>query len=152
MKRNDELRMEVGELRESAESAARETSDMLARAQEQNYERDARTYRKINALVLEKIFSFILLSDKEFSLNFISLHVRDQSRQQVYEQPGTGNSNSHATAYTRRDPQATTSTTLEQQHDIHVHCGAPCRSGNRSTEVEDHKVLCPPDQTHVHIG
>ena len=58
MKRNDELRMEVGELRESAESAALETSDILARAQEQNYQRDARTYRKINALVLEKIFSF----------------------------------------------------------------------------------------------
>jgi FtsZ-binding cell division protein ZapB len=57
MKRNDELRMEVGELRESAESAARETSDILARAQEENYERDARTYRRINALVLEKIFS-----------------------------------------------------------------------------------------------
>jgi regulator of replication initiation timing len=57
MKRNDELRMEVGELRESAESAALETSDILARAQEQNYQRDARTYRKINALVLEKIFS-----------------------------------------------------------------------------------------------
>jgi len=57
MKRNDELRREVGELRESAESAAQETSDILARAQEQNYERDARTYRKINALVLEKIFS-----------------------------------------------------------------------------------------------
>ena len=58
MKRNDELRMEVGELRESAESAALKTSDILARAQEQNYQRDARTYRKINALVLEKIFSF----------------------------------------------------------------------------------------------
>ena len=43
MKRNDELRREVGELRESAESAAQETSDILARAQEQNYERDART-------------------------------------------------------------------------------------------------------------
>ena len=58
MKWNDELRMEVGELRESAESAALKTSDILARAQEQNYQRDARTYRKINALVLEKIFSF----------------------------------------------------------------------------------------------
>ena len=57
MKRNNELRREVGELRESAESAAQETSDILARAQEQNYERDARTYRKINALVLTKIFS-----------------------------------------------------------------------------------------------
>ena len=57
MKRNDELRMEIGELRESAESAALETSDILARAQEQNYQRDARTYRKINALVLTKIFS-----------------------------------------------------------------------------------------------
>ena len=54
---NDELRSEIGELRESAESAAQETSDILARAQEQNYERDARTYRKINALVLTKIFS-----------------------------------------------------------------------------------------------
>jgi FtsZ-binding cell division protein ZapB len=59
MKRNDELRREVGELRESAESVARETSHMiLARAQDQNYVRDARTYRKINALVLDKIFSF----------------------------------------------------------------------------------------------
>jgi hypothetical protein len=54
MKRNKELRREIGELRESA---AQETSDILARAQEQNYERDARTYRRINALVLEKIFS-----------------------------------------------------------------------------------------------
>ena len=43
MKRNNELRREVGELRESAESAAQETSNILARAQEQNYERDART-------------------------------------------------------------------------------------------------------------
>ena len=58
MKRNEELCREVGELRESAESVAHETSDILAHAQEQNYERDARTYRKINALVLEKIFSF----------------------------------------------------------------------------------------------
>ena len=55
---NDELRSEIGELRESAESAAQETSDILAHAQEQNYERDARTYKKINSLVLEKIFSF----------------------------------------------------------------------------------------------
>jgi hypothetical protein len=58
MKRNDELRREVGELRESVESAAQETSNILARAQEQNCERDARTYRKVNTLVLEKIFSF----------------------------------------------------------------------------------------------
>jgi hypothetical protein len=36
-----------------------------------------------------------------------------------------------------------TSTMLEQQYDIHVHHGAPCWSGNWSTEVEDNKVLCP---------
>ena len=58
MKWNEELCREVGELRDSAESAAQETSNILTHAQEQNYERDARTYRKINSLVLEKIFSF----------------------------------------------------------------------------------------------
>jgi hypothetical protein len=54
-KESEALRREVGELRESA---ARETSEMLGRAQVQHYERDARTYRQINALVLDKIFPF----------------------------------------------------------------------------------------------
>ena len=67
MKRNEELCREVGELRDSAESAAQETSDILARAQEQNYERDVRMYHKINALVLEKIFSFkkFIISERD---------------------------------------------------------------------------------------
>jgi hypothetical protein len=41
---------------EMKESATRETSEMLGRAQVQHYERDDRTYRRINALVVEKIF------------------------------------------------------------------------------------------------
>jgi hypothetical protein len=53
-RRNETLSREVAELRESA---ARKTSEMLGCAQVQHYERDARMYRRINALVLDKIFS-----------------------------------------------------------------------------------------------
>jgi hypothetical protein len=224
-KENEELRREVGELRERA---ACETIEMLGRAQVQYYERDERMYRRINALVLDKIFPFKkfiisqrdpddftgntslgmvvmnmlkvemldqlpfwnvykeivadaianrqttitnnlkkvvmskyskkitvygLLWDKIFLTTFYLLVViRDQSRQQGTTQPGTGSSNSHATAYTGRDPQATKSTQLEQQHGIHIRRGAPCWSSTRSMEVEDHKVLCPPGQAHVSIG
>jgi hypothetical protein len=54
-KENEELRGEVSKLRESSE---RETSEMLGRAQVQYYEKDARTFSRINSLVLDKIFSF----------------------------------------------------------------------------------------------
>lgn len=77
-----------------------------------------------------------------FSIPFISLAIRDQSRQQGITTPGTGSSNLHATVYTGRDPrQALKSTQLGQQHRIHIHREAPCWSRYQSTEVlEDHKV------------
>jgi hypothetical protein len=52
---NEELRMEITELRESA---TRETSEMLGRAQVQYYQVDPRIFRQINAVVLEKIFPY----------------------------------------------------------------------------------------------
>ena len=55
LKWNEKLHREIGELRESV---ACETSEMLRCAQVQYYERDARTYNRSNALVLDKIFSF----------------------------------------------------------------------------------------------
>jgi hypothetical protein len=61
---NRELHTEVGEMKERA---ARNTSDMLGRAQVQHYETDLRTHRRINALVLEKLFRFkkFIISQKE---------------------------------------------------------------------------------------
>jgi hypothetical protein len=56
--RNEEL---CQELRESVPC---KTSEMLGRAQVQHNERDARTHCQINALVLDKIFSF-----KKFIVN-----------------------------------------------------------------------------------
>lgn len=50
-KENEELRMEVAELRE-------ERSEMLGRAQVQYYQVDQRTFRQLNAVVLEKIFPY----------------------------------------------------------------------------------------------
>jgi hypothetical protein len=50
---NKELCAEVSELKESA---ARNTSDMLGRAQVVHFETDLRTHRRINALVTERIF------------------------------------------------------------------------------------------------
>jgi hypothetical protein len=51
---NDGLMDEIKELKASTECA---TSEMLGRTQMQCH-RDARTYRKINALVVDKIFAF----------------------------------------------------------------------------------------------
>jgi hypothetical protein len=50
---NEELRNEIMEMKESA---ARNTSDMLGRAQVVHFETDLRTHRRINAVVIEKIF------------------------------------------------------------------------------------------------
>jgi hypothetical protein len=50
---NKELCAEVSELKESA---ARNMSDMLGRAQVVHFETDLRTHRRINALVTERIF------------------------------------------------------------------------------------------------
>ena len=61
---NKELRTEVSEMKESA---ARNTSDMLGRAQVVHYETDLRTHRRINALVLDKLFPVkkFVVSQKE---------------------------------------------------------------------------------------
>ena len=61
---NKELCAEVLELKESA---ARNTSDMLGRAQVVHFETDLRTHRRINAMVLEKLFCFkkFVISQKE---------------------------------------------------------------------------------------
>ena len=55
------------EVREMKERVARNTSDMLGRAQVQHYETDLRTHRRIKALVLEKLFHFkkFVISQKE---------------------------------------------------------------------------------------
>jgi hypothetical protein len=63
---NRELRTEVSEMKESA---ARNTSDMLGRAQVVNYETDLRTHRRINALVLDKIFPFKKFVVSQMELN-----------------------------------------------------------------------------------
>jgi len=61
---NKELRTKV---REMKESEARNTSDMLGRAQVVHYETDLRTHRRINALVLDKLFPVkkFVVSQKE---------------------------------------------------------------------------------------
>ena len=61
---NKELRTEVSEMKESA---ARNTSDMLGRAQVVHYETDLRTHRRINAVVMEKLFPVkkFVVSQKE---------------------------------------------------------------------------------------
>jgi hypothetical protein len=53
MEENKKLRTEVMEMKDSA---ARNTSDMLGRAQVVHFETDLRTHRRINALVTERIF------------------------------------------------------------------------------------------------
>lgn len=61
---NKELRNEITEMKESA---ARNTSEMLGRAQVVHYETDLRTHRRINAVVLQKIFPVkkFVVSQKE---------------------------------------------------------------------------------------
>jgi hypothetical protein len=61
---NKELRTKVSEMKESE---ARNTSDMLGRAQVVHYETDLRTHRRINALVLDKLFPVkkFVVSQKE---------------------------------------------------------------------------------------
>jgi hypothetical protein len=59
-----ELRNEITVMKESA---ARNTSEMLGRAQVVHYETDLRTHRRINAVVMEKLFPVkkFVVSQKE---------------------------------------------------------------------------------------
>jgi hypothetical protein len=84
-------------------------------------------------------------------LSIILLPDRDHSGKQGTDGQERRNSYSQATTNTWRDHQDVTVTTVKQQHGIHLHCWAPCGSRCWYSEVEDHKMLCPSEQTRVHI-
>jgi hypothetical protein len=64
MEENKELHNKIMEMKESA---AQDTSDMLERAQVVHYETDLRTHRRINAMVIDKLFPVkkFVVSQKE---------------------------------------------------------------------------------------
>ena len=84
-------------------------------------------------------------------LSIILLPDRDQSGKQGIGGQERRNSYSQATTDAQRYHQDATVTMVEQQHGIHLRCWAPCGSHCWYSEVEDHKMLCPSEQTRVCI-